>query len=202
MRFAALIPFALFLFACEPTTGTSSTPSPSSSSASGTKPTSSTLPSATVSATTTAVTASAPIRPGVLAKLSRTSCYGYCPTYELTIHEDGRVEYVGGQHVKTKGKASGTLGAAKLEALRAAFRAADYFALGDYPGDWKTDPTDNASAEVYYAEGGRAKVVRHYQASQSAPPSVAKLEKAIDAIVDVERWIGTDAERMELAKNR
>ena len=148
------------------------------------------------------MTTTAPVRPGVLASLRRTQCYGFCPTYELTIHEDGRVEYVGQEHVKTKGKDSATLDAAKLDALRAAFRAADYFALGDYPGDPKTDPTDGSSAELYYAEGGRAKVLRHYQSSRSAPPSVAKLEKEIDAIVGVEHWIGTDAERMELARKR
>ena len=31
----------------------------------------------------------------IVVRLERTGCYGNCPAYKLTIHEDGRVEYEG-----------------------------------------------------------------------------------------------------------
>ncbi len=32
----------------------------------------------------------------VVIRLERTSCYGNCPAYSVTIHGDGRIEYAGG----------------------------------------------------------------------------------------------------------
>lgn len=138
---------------------------------------------------------SAPIRPGVLASLQRTACYGWCPTYELTVYEDGRVEYEGREYVKTKGKVSSKLDPAKLQALREAYRAAQFFSLGNYPYVSKTDPTDGPSAVLYYAEGGHAKVVEHYRGSKLAPTSLATLESSFDSLLDVQQWIGTEQER-------
>lgn len=145
--------------------------------------------------------AETPLRPGVLASLRRTACYGWCPSYELTIYEDGRVEYDGRDYVKTKGKVSSKVDAAKLEAVREAFRSAQFFSLGNYKYDPKKDPTDGPSAVLYYAEAGRAKVVDHYGGSGRAPASVGTLEDAIDSLLDVEQWIGTDSEREALNRH-
>ena len=40
--------------------------------------------------------------------LSRGSCYGTCPAYELEIYEDGKVKYEGHSFVKLKKPKSGT----------------------------------------------------------------------------------------------
>lgn len=174
-------------------------PTASSAPASSTVPSSSIATPATSSSTPVAES-SVPVRPGVLASLERTACYGLCPVYVVTVFDDGRVEYEGKDFVKTKGKVTSKLDASKLDALRSAFKDTDFFSLGDYSYNPKTDPTDGPGASLYYASGGRAHAVQHYSGSHAAPDSLGKLEDTIDSLVGVEALTGTDAERLELSR--
>jgi len=63
--------------------------------------------------------------------LSRSGCYGSCPTYEVEIHGDGSVLYDGKANVATKGRHTGKISHASLMELVGAFRKADYFSLAD-----------------------------------------------------------------------
>ncbi|HEY1551146.1 MAG TPA: DUF6438 domain-containing protein [Kofleriaceae bacterium] len=129
----------------------------------------------------------------VIASLERTACYGYCPIYKVSIHADGRVEYHGEHFVKRKGDATGQLSATQLGALRGAFVRASFFELADrYEHE---SMTDAPSAVVAFSDGGRTKTIRHYHGDDTAPASLDTLEERIDALVDVEQWIGTDHER-------
>ena len=66
-----------------------------------------------------------------LATLRRTTCFGTCPEYDLTIYKDGRVEYLGWRWVKACGRHTAVLTPTAVAALEAAFAQASYFALDD-----------------------------------------------------------------------
>ena|SRR5215831_14883583 len=61
--------------------------------------------------------------------LSRSPCYGRCPTYDVEIHGDGTVLYNGKANVATKGRHTAKISRASLEELVDTFRKADYFSL-------------------------------------------------------------------------
>ncbi len=135
----------------------------------------------------------------VLATLERTACYGTCPIYKMTIFSNGRVEWQGEEFVKVKGKASATLSVAELSALKAAFRDAKYFDLGD--GFDCYEVTDHPSANTSYDDGSRKKSIKHYHGCKSKPgiEALSALEAKIDQIVKSDRWVGASDERR---KNR
>jgi hypothetical protein len=137
--------------------------------------------------------------PVLLASLERGPCYGTCPVYTVTVYRDGKVEYVGTDYVKTKGKASDTLTAEQVAALDKLFTDDHYLAYKDsYEHvDW----TDAPSARTSYVPLGAtaAKTVGHYYGDTHAPDSLSKLEAAFDTTVHTERWVGTRAERRQLS---
>jgi hypothetical protein len=136
-------------------------------------------------------------RPGpheVAATLQRFGCYGECPIYQLAIYRDGVVEYDGEHYVKTRGHATGRLTAGELDALDAAFAHAHFFALrldGPY---WRSFWTDMPTVRTSYQLGSHFVMFDDYHGSP-APDALVDLEDRIDAIVHVERWIGSDVDR-------
>jgi Domain of unknown function (DUF6438) len=139
----------------------------------------------------------APARHVHLASLRRARCYEACPVYRLTVYRDGVVEYEGEAFVKVKGKVTGKLSPEELTALEELFRKHGYLQLADayrYPGR-------NDAAFVYTAytpEGGTRKDVAHYLGDPNAPQRLLELEADFDAVVGIERWIGTEEERARL----
>ena len=125
----------------------------------------------------------------LLATIERQECYGWCPIYKVSVYRDGAVEYHGESFVKVKGDARTELTDAQLGELERAFEAAHYMSLADtYTHE---DATDAPTVITSY----RIKHIAHYHGDDHAPPELGKLEREIDRIVGIERWIGTAAER-------
>lgn len=142
------------------------------------------------------------VEPRVFARLWRTQCYGSCPVYEVTVYEDGRVDYLGIEFVKSIGHAWGQLDAPTMDALRRAFRNAEFFSIGDFARQ-RTDRTDSSSVGLYHAAAGRACTVVHYGGTEKTPPPrLEALEETFDRLVGIEQWIGTEQERRALAHER
>jgi hypothetical protein len=142
-----------------------------------------------------------------LLTLDRSTCFGPCPSYALTVFESGRVVYDGREYVEVKDTVRAQISGAKVERLKQQFRAADYFG---YPrsygrGDsacavWRPDfPTVRTS----FRTGGRRRQVEHYHGCYARrtedggelerAPSLARLaalEDTVDAIVGTARWTG------------
>lgn len=133
----------------------------------------------------------------LLASLSRTACYGWCPIYTVTVYRDGVVEYDGERFVKTKGKATWHLAPDELAALDTLFTSHGYLSLAaEYTHE---DVTDNPSANTaYQPAGGAAKSVTHYHGDMNAPKALDEIETGFDRIVHTETWIGTEQERQSL----
>lgn len=124
--------------------------------------------------------------------LSRTGCYGMCPSYRVEVHGDGTVLYDGASFVAITGSHRASVSRDVVSEIVEAFRAADYFSLRDKYMWGATDlPTYKTSISV----DGRTKEVIDYAGEQvGMPKSVSKLEEAIDRLSGVERWTKGNAE--------
>ena len=136
----------------------------------------------------------APLAIPLLVSLERSACYGICPVYSLTIHRDGAVEYQGERFVKVKGKATARLSEPSLAELERAVNSAHLEGMAtSYE---HANVSDRATVTISFERGGSVSSVRHNLGDGSAPSALADLEKSIDAIVGVEQWTGTAAERL------
>jgi hypothetical protein len=118
--------------------------------------------------------------------LSRTGCFGTCPSYRVEVHGDGAVLYDGGSYVAITGSHRASVSSGVVSEMVETFRAADYFSLKDKYMWGATDlPTYRTSISI----DGRTKEVVDYAGQQvGMPESVSKLEETIDRLSGVERW--------------
>lgn len=132
--------------------------------------------------------------------LTRTSCFGYCPSYKLTISADGTVTFEGRDYVKTKGTFKSRISRKQLQQLISEFKKANYFSLKDkYESEedgCATVWTDYPSATTSLRINGKSKSILHYYGCHKDPgnaiypKALTDLESKIDEIVGTERWIG------------
>ena len=115
----------------------------------------------------------------------------------MSIYRDGVVEYDGAHYVKTKGKATGVLSKAEVDAIDKRFAAAHYFDFKDSYTEYEV--TDNPSAITSWHHGGKVKTIDHYYGDSHAPQALTQLEADLDKLIGIERWIGTRDEREELS---
>src|SRR5260370_19436974 len=122
----------------------------------------------------------------VKISLSRTGCYGMCPSYSVEVHGDGAVLYGGRAFVAITGSHRTSVSSDVVSEIVEAFRAVDYFSLKDKYMWGATDlPTYTTSISI----DGKTKRVIDYAGQQvGMPESVSRLEDAIDRLSGVERW--------------
>jgi HEAT repeat protein len=134
----------------------------------------------------------------VLAAITRSSCFGFCPSYSVHVLRDGTALYEGYGHVKVEGFASRRLTPAQLQAVVSAFEEADYFSLADrYPV-----VLDAGSATLQFSHGGRTKSVFHSVLSNPPRDAVVRLEQRFEEIVGCAEWVGTPEERAAAGRQR
>lgn len=126
--------------------------------------------------------------------LERTPCFGFCPTYKITVYGDGRVEYDGQQNVDVVGKQTTTLTPEQLNDLIAAFEKTDYFKLSD---NYTALVTDIPSTITSVTLNGQTKTIVDYGGcdfdfqDQPAPPqSLCDFEDKIDEVTNSAQWVG------------
>ena len=126
--------------------------------------------------------------------LERTTCFGTCPAYKLTIFDDGKVLYEGKDFVKTRGKAETKITKDAVQQLVREFEKLDYMKLDDEYSDGKNCPegwTDYPSAITSLNQDGKTKRVVHYHGCRGLPilDQLTALEAKIDELVNTKRWI-------------
>ena len=129
----------------------------------------------------------------VTVRLERTRCYGNCPAYTLTIHGDGRVEYVGTKYVKVAEAREGQIQSDAVRALVSEFAKARFLAVPeDYSGEKCNCRrcADMAWAITELTVGSVSHRVNHYYGCACAPKALFELESAIDKTVKAEQWTG------------
>jgi hypothetical protein len=119
--------------------------------------------------------------------LERTTCFGTCPAYTLTIHGDGRVEYDGKSYVKITGSQGSTISPDLVKDLVDAFYKIDYFSLQD---EYRENVTDLPTTITSIAIDGKTKKVLDY--GTIAPQGLKDLEKKIDQVAGTDTWVKGD----------
>jgi len=87
-------------------------------------------------------------------QLSRGPCRGLCPSYTMTIHGNGLVEFVGGRFTKITGSQTGMVSNEQVAAILQQLDRANFFALEDRAFTWCFD---SSSVSVSVSADGRSK---------------------------------------------
>jgi hypothetical protein len=123
--------------------------------------------------------------------LQRTSCYGPCPVYRVTVFGTGEVEYFGEAHVARAGAHRWKISRRRLRRLAMAFERARYSRMEDaYTSHEFTDAPGCLTSIEY--EDGSSKRIDHYHGDPAAPDALTELEDEIDRILGVERYTEPD----------
>ena len=119
----------------------------------------------------------------VLITIERTICYGLCPSYRVSIKEDGTVTYTGDQHVKTTGEHTWKIDPAAVRTLAREMHDAGFFDMKD---EYRAMVTDNPTTYTSLTMDGRTKKIQDYVAG---PPRLKQLENRIDDVSGVKKYI-------------
>ena len=133
--------------------------------------------------------------------LSRTSCFGPCPIYAVSIDAKGTVKYEGKKFVRVTGVQTDQIPVSRVAELLATVDRIRFFELEDRyrvirnADGTTTMVTDLPTTFVTVTRGGQTKSIEDYV---GAPESLKQFEKQIDEAARTARWVAVD-ERMPQA---
>ncbi len=150
---------------------------------------------ALVIATVASLAAAQIIPPDVVIRLERTSCFGECPVYSVSIDAKGNVTYDGTEFVRVKGRQTDRIPVPRVAELLATADRIGFFDLRDQyrtirnPDGTETMVTDLPTTFVTITRGGRSKRIEDYV---GAPAELKQLEQQIDEAARTVRWVRVD----------
>jgi len=127
--------------------------------------------------------------------LARTSCFGACPVYAVSIDAKGTVKYEGKKFVRVTGRQSDQIPVSRVAELLATVDRIRFFELDDRyrvirnPDGTTTMVTDLPTTFVTVTRGGKTKSIEDYV---GAPESLKQFEKQIDEVARTKRWVTVD----------
>lgn len=127
--------------------------------------------------------------------LERTTCYGTCPAYRLTLHADGTVDYEGKDYVRQKGRRAGRISLEAFQKIAKKVAKIRFFELSNEYYSQEINGaamflTDQPTTITTVTEGARVKKVENYF---GGPKRLYELEQLIDQLTQSYRWVGDDA---------
>ncbi|MDE2156006.1 MAG: hypothetical protein KGJ32_08980 [Xanthomonadaceae bacterium] len=134
-----------------------------------------------------------------MLSMERTTCFGMCPAYRVTLTGGGHITFDGIAHVQTMGPASAQASPAQLKAVRAAIDQADLRSLGDHYTTHEDGCSplmmDMNGVKITISDTHGSKTVNFYYGCRGAianrvRPRIDKLADTIDQQLDTARWIG------------
>lgn len=127
--------------------------------------------------------------------LTRTGCFGTCPSYSVTIHGDGRVRFIGEADTVVNGAHDYRISTDDVARLVEQFRAGDFWSLEDV---YEASVTDNPTYVLTVRAGNRTKRVSDYVGLEVGMPDIVRrLEDAVDATADTARWVRGNERTLE-----
>ncbi len=127
--------------------------------------------------------------------LERFPCFGSCPAYLLRIDSSGAVSFKRGAPASWLEEETSTITADQFQALVAEFTKIHFFELKDvYP----PRAEDLPEAIIELTLNGNMKRIKHggdRPPYGSGPPELEKLERTIERVVNVHRWLHADPAR-------
>lgn len=128
-------------------------------------------------------------------KLERTSCFGACPVYSVSIDAKGAVTYEGKKFVRVGGRQTDQIPVSRVAELVATVDRIRFFELDNQyrfirnADGTTTSVTDLPTTLVTVTRGGQTKQIEDYI---GAPESLHQLEKEVDEAARTKRWISLD----------
>lgn len=124
---------------------------------------------------------------GFSIRLSRSGCFGSCPSYSVLIHGDGKIEFHGEHHVAIPGNHQARISRESAAGLLERFRAAQFFEFKD---KYVASVTDNPTYCLELTIGTKKKTITDYVGPWVGMPTiVSELEDAVDEAADTDRWV-------------
>jgi ankyrin repeat protein len=118
--------------------------------------------------------------------LSRSGCFGTCPSYKVTLSADGIV-FEGRGYVVAPGMHTAAVDAKGVSRLAKKFIAADFYSMEPR---YVASVTDNATHVISISIDGQSKEVRDYVGLWVGMPAIIKeLEGEVDDLAGVQRWV-------------
>jgi hypothetical protein len=122
----------------------------------------------------------------VTITLQRTTCFGTCPAYTITIRDDGTVTYMGGDHARVQGSQTWKIDPSAVRALAKEMQDAGYFDLQD---EYRAMMTDHPTTYTSLTVGSRTKKIKNYVAG---PPRLKEMEERIDEVAGTKKYVRGD----------
>ncbi|MGH7513436.1 MAG: DUF6438 domain-containing protein [Gemmatimonadales bacterium] len=133
--------------------------------------------------------------------LERRPCFGACPVYTVTLERSGAVIFEGRRFVADTGTFTGSIPAARADSLFHELEAAGWFAFADRYGIGEPGcerfATDLPSVVTEVRIDGRTKRVEHDYGCTGAPAKLEALERRIDEVAGVRKWVGREDGKTE-----
>jgi Domain of unknown function (DUF6438) len=124
---------------------------------------------------------------GFSIRLSRSACFGSCPSYSVVIHGDGNIEFHGEHYVAMPGNHQARISPEAVARLLERFRAAQFFEFKD---KYVASVTDNPTYCLELAIGAKKKTITDYVGTWVGMPTiVSELEDAVDEAAGTDRWV-------------
>lgn len=119
--------------------------------------------------------------------LRRTVCFGACPAYTVTLHEDGAATFDGDRFVAVMGHRDYRVDPVAVRTLIARFKAANFFELKD---EYRGNVTDLPTVRLTLSIGDKTKTVIDYAGEMAGMPKVVrKLELEVDEVGQTAQFI-------------
>lgn len=116
------------------------------------------------------------------ASIFRSSCFGMCPTYKMTIYSDGFVELEGIRHVDLIGNYTTNISEAQVHNFRIRANRTGFMDMED---SYDSAITDLPSATTTIVlDGVRKSVYRRH----NYPPSILQFEQLFDELLKSQKW--------------
>lgn len=119
----------------------------------------------------------------IAISIERTTCYGTCPAYSVTMRHDGTVTYRGFQHTRVGGNHTWKIDPAAVRALAKEMESNGYFELKD---DYHRMVTDNPTTYTTLTIGSRTKKIKDYVAG---PRVLKDMQRRIDEVSGAKQYI-------------
>jgi len=127
----------------------------------------------------------------VTITLQRTTCFGTCPAYTVTIADNGTVTYTGGDHARVQGSQTWKIDPSAVRALAKEMQDAGYFDLQD---EYRAMMTDHPTTYTSLTVGSRTKKIKNYVAG---PPRLKEMEERIDEVAGTKKYVRGDGKLLE-----
>ena len=115
-------------------------------------------------------------------EMSKTPCFGKCPTYSIKIDGKGNSTYDGKQNVKLEGKHEMNFPPDHVNELFQAFADGNFW---DYEDEYTDNISDLATTYITFSHDGQTKKITDYYGS---PQSLKDLEKRVEKLLETLVW--------------